>query len=364
MRQLILCLLLLGPVSSWAQTNLAPLATATASASSTGNFGPSNWIDGLKNATHFGWVGTASNFTQPAWMMLEWAQPQTFNQIRLFHPGTNFMPPAGNAVVFTGSAVLQFWTNNTWQSFDTIFSSGGYGDSMLVQFPDVTTTRLRIVQFNITGAHNPGFDEWEVYRISTDTVDMAITGQQLENILGGFGRILRIRMQLSNQGNVAVSQARLGYLINTVPQTGPFEINVPLGLAAGDDSLVLHPETIPAEQRLNGRTLCMWVKAVGDANVANDTLCIPLTGFGSSVQALGSPGAPVVYPNPATTLLHIRNLAEDAHISLYDPQGRLLWEGNWPAEGLAIPPHWPAGNCILLVKQGEKYFSGLVLLQP
>lgn len=363
MRHLLYCLLLVVPVQSWAQNNLAPLATPTASASSSGNFGPANWTDGLKNATHFGWVGTAATFPQPAWMMLEWAQPQTFNQVRLFHAGTNFQPPAGNAVVFAGSALLQYWSNNVWQTFDTLISSGTYGDSVVVQFPNITTTRLRIAQFSLSGAHNPGFDEWEVYRISSDTIDLAVTGQQLENILGGFGRILRVRVRVANTGNVAVSQARLVYIINTVPETGPFEINLPLGLVAGDDSLVLHPETVPAEQRLNGRTLCMWVKAVGDSFPGNDSLCIPLSGFGSSVQALGTPGAPAVYPNPVSNHLYIQHLADDASVSLYDTRARLLWEGIWPAEGLAIPAHWPSGNCILLVKQGEKYFSGPVLLQ-
>jgi len=351
------------PLIATAQTNLALNATPSASASSTGNFGPANWTDGLKNASFFGWVGTASTFPQPAWMQLQWQQPQTFNQIRLFHVGTNFQPPAGNGVVFTGSALMQYWVNNAWQTFDTLFSTGTYGDSLVVQFPEVTTTRLRIAQFNVTGTHNPGFDEWEVYRTSSDTTDLAITGHQIENILGGFGRILRVRLRVANQGNVAVNQARLGYIINTVPETGPFEINLPLGLVAGDDSLVLHPETVPAEQRLNGTTLCMWVKAAGDSFPANDTLCIPLSGFGSSVQSLGAEGAPAVYPNPLSTHLYIQDLTEDAQVSLYDARGRLLWEGIWPAEGLPIPPHWPVGNCILLVKQGEKYFSGLVLLQ-
>lgn len=363
MRYLLLCLLLLGTVQSWAQTNLALSATPSASASSTGNFGPANWTNGLKNATTFGWVGTAATFPQPAWMQLEWQQPQTFNQLRLFNVGTNFQPPTGNGVVFNGSVQVQYWANNAWQTFDTLFGGGSYGDSLVLNFNDITTTRLRLHNFAISGTHNPGFDEWEVYRISSDTIDLAVTGQQLENILGGFGRILRVRVRVANTGNVAVSQARLVYIINTVPETGPFEINLPLGLAAGDDSLVLHPETVPAEQRLNGRTLCMWVKAVGDSFPGNDSLCIPLAGFGSSVQALGTPGAPAVYPNPVSNHLYIQHLADDALVSLYDTRARLLWEGIWPAEGLAIPPHWPSGNCILLVKQGEKYFSGQVLLQ-
>lgn len=363
MRYLLLCLLLAGSFQSWAQTNLALSATPSASASSTGSFGPANWTNGLKNATTFGWVGTAATFPQPAWMQLEWQQPQTFNQLRLFNVGTNFQPPAGNGVVFSGSVQVQYWTNNAWQTFDTLFGAGSYGDSVVLNFNNITTTRLRLHNFVISGNHNPGFDEWEVYRISSDTTDLAVTGQQLENILGGFGRILRVRLRIANQGNVAVSQARLGYVINTVPETGPFEINLPIGLAAGDDSLVLHPETTPAEQRLNGRTLCMWVKAVGDSFPANDTLCIPLTGFGSSVLTLGAPGAPKAYPNPFSSRLMLEDAGASAQLELFDANGRRVWAGNMPEEGLFIPPHWPEGNYIVLLRQGEKAFAGTLLLQ-
>lgn len=363
MRNSFLCLFVL--IFHWAQgqTNLALTASPSASASSTGNFGPVNWTDGLKNATAFGWIGTAATFPQPAWMQLEWQQPQTMNQLRLFNVGTNFQPPAGNGVVFNGSVQLQNWINNAWQLVDTLYGGGTYGDSLVLNFADITTTRLRLHGFSIGGNHNPGFDEWEVYRISSDTLDLAITGHQLENILGGFGRILRVRLRVANAGNVAVGQARLSYLINTFPETGPFEINLPLNLGTGSDSLVLHPESTPAEQRLNGRTLCMWVKAVGDSFPANDTLCIQLSGFGSSVLTLGAPGAPKVYPNPFNSRLLLSDAGEQTHLELFDAQGKRVWEGEMPAEGLNIPPHWPEGSYLLLLRTGEKAFAGTLLLQ-
>lgn len=346
-----------------AQQNLAASAQVAASASSTGNFGPSNWTDGLKNATFFGWVGTATNFPQPAWMQLQWTQPQSLNRIRLFNPGTNFQPPVGNAVVFAGTAVLQYWDGNGWLNHDTITGQGSYGDSLTFDFPTIQTTRIRLTSFVLTGAANPGFDEWEVYNVLQDTLDAAVVDHLVENIFGGIGRTMRVRIRVRNVGNVPLVNPTVSWKVNTVPEIGPNTSTFPITLAPGADTLLLHPETTAAVQSLNGRELCMWVRATGDTRTNNDTLCVPLAGFGASVAALNGAEGLLLYPNPTTGPLHLKGLDTPATFELYDLPGRLCLRGEWPEEGLLLPVHWPAGSYFLLIETAKKRYGNLVLLQ-
>lgn len=349
--------------SAHAQQNLATSAQASASASSTGNFGPANWIDGIKNGAFFGWVGTASNFPQPAWMQLQWTQLQTLNRIRLFHPGTNFQPPAGNAVVFGGTAVLQFWNGAGWINHDTLTSQGSYGDSLTFDFPAIQTTRIRLTAFALTGAANPGFDEWEVFNIEADTIDAAVLSYSVENIFGGIGRSLRVSIRVRNTGNVPLVNPALSWRINTFPETGPYTNIIPLNLAPGADTMILHPESTAAVQALNGRELCMWVRATGDNQRGNDTLCAALAGIGSGVASLDGKEGLLLFPNPSAGTLHLKGLEESASYSLYDLQGRQLLRGSWSDLGLELPADWPAGGYFMVVETAEKRYSGLVLLQ-
>jgi len=346
-----------------AQPNLARSAQASASASSTGNFGPANWTDGLKNASFFGWIGTAGTFPQPAWMQLQWTQPQSMNRIRLFHPGTNFQPPAGNAVVFTGSAILQYWNGSGWVNHDTITGQGSFGDSMTVDFPPISTTRIRLTAFSLSGAANPGFDEWEVYQVQQDTLDAAVVGYTVENIFGGIGRTLRVRIRLRNEGNVPLVNPAISWKINTFPETGPYTNVVPLNLPPGADTLLLHPESTAAVQALNGRELCMWVRVTGDNLLGNDTLCAPLAGIGASVASLDGEQGLVLYPNPSSGSLRVQGLVDTAVYTLYDLKGRQLLTGIWPDAGIELPADWPSGSYFLLLQTAKKSYGSLVLLQ-
>lgn len=360
---LLFILLAFAGVLAHGQQNLAATAQASASASSTGNFGPANWTDGIKNGSFFGWVGTASNFPQPAWMQLQWSQPQTFNRIRMFHPGTNFQPPAGNAVVFTGTAILQFWDGNAWLNHDTIIGQGSYGDSVTFDFPTIQTTRIRLTSFSLTGVSNPGFDEWEVYNVQQDTLDATVVDHVVENIFGGIGRTMRVRIRIRNVGNVPLVNPAVSWKVNTLPEIGPYTVIIPLNLAPGADTLVLHPETTAAVQALNGRELCMWVRATGDTRTNNDTLCVPLAGFGASVAALDGTEGLLLYPNPTTGPLQLRGLDTPTAFELYDLQGRLCLRGQWIEEGLVLPAHWPAGSYFLLLETAIKRYGSLVSLQ-
>ncbi len=331
--------------TAFCQTNLALTATPTASASSTGNFGPANLTDGILNGSFFGWVGTA----QPAWMQLEWTQPQTINRMVLHNAGSNFAPPAGNAVVFSGNAQLMYWDGMNWQQLTMVLGVPGYGAQITLNFPEVTTTKLRIDSFNISGNHNPGFDEWEVFRISTDTLDAALDSIQITNLQGGIGRILRFSMLVKNEGNVPILNPSISYTINTNPISGPFTVTLPAIIAPGTDTLLVHPDVIPAESILNGRELCAWVSVANDWRAENDTSCKELVGIGTSIQELAV-YLPQAYPNPLQELLYFKQLPPGSILRFFDGQGRCLAVLLDSPESYAIPANWPSGLYFLQIQ--------------
>lgn len=344
-----LCLLICLRGHSQAQPNLALTAMPSASASSTGNFGPANWTDGILNGSFFGWVGTASTFPQPAWMQLEWTQPQTMNRMVLHNAGSNFAPPAGNAVVFSGFAQLMYWDGTNWQHLSVLSSVPGYGAQITLSFPEISTTKLRLDSFNISGSHNPGFDEWEVFRIASDTVDAALDSIQITNLQGGIGRILRFSMLVKNEGNVPIMNPSISYTINTNPVSGPFTATLPATIAPGNDTLLVHPDIIPAESILNGRELCAWVTVANDARTENDTSCRILAGIGTSLQEQAT-YQPQAYPNPLQEVIYFKQLSAGSVLRFYDAQGRCLSVLSETPESFAIPQDWPAGLYFLQIQ--------------
>ncbi|MDP2188192.1 MAG: T9SS type A sorting domain-containing protein [Sphingobacteriaceae bacterium] len=347
---LLLYISLFTGLTTFAQANLALTATATASASSTGNFGPANWTDGILNGSFFGWVGTASNFPQPAWMQLEWTQPQLMNRMVLHNVGTNFAPPAGNAVVFAGSAQLQYWDGSSWQNIQLIQGIPGYGSQLIVDFNQISTTRLRLHQFALSGsAQNPGFDEWQVFRVQQDTSDAAIDSIRVTNLQGGTGRILRFTMRIQNEGNIPLVNPTVSYTINTNPVSGPFNATFIASILPGGDSSFVHPHTVPAEAILNGRELCAWVVAVGDSNRLNDTLCVTLAGIGISVLEPKLADL-VVYPNPLQDVLYFKQLPAGSILRFFDAQGSCLVVLSETPESFPIPANWPSGLYFLQIQ--------------
>lgn len=351
-------LLLTASVS--AQSNLALSATPTASASSSGAYGPTNWTDGVINGSFFGWVGTdpaTANFPQPAWMGLEWLQPQQMNRIVLYQTGTNFMPPSGNAVVFSGSAQLQYWDGNAWVNLQALQASGSYGDSMVVNFNLTTTQKLRISQISTpAGAHNPGFDEWRVYQIQNDTTDAAIAAVSVSTLVGPTGNLLQIKARIANRGNVMLQNPALQYEINTNPVTGPISASLPQALHPGDDTLFTFNDAQPS-QGLNGRELCVWVHAANDIDRSNDTLCILLDGLNTAVAPFQQP-SPIVYPNPFRTVLYLIPTEPGNFVkcSIYDLKGRLMVATEGQINQWQLPVGLPKGMYVLQIEQkGVQY---------
>ena len=134
--------------SGRAQTNLNLSSVASASASSSGSYGPSNWNDGIINGSSFGWVGTAPNQPTPSYMEFTWTTAQTFDSIRIVNLGTNFSPAnGGNGVVFTGSADLEYFNGAQWINIRSFIGQGTYGSAYALTFPSVTTPASMKLRF-------------------------------------------------------------------------------------------------------------------------------------------------------------------------------------------------------------------------
>lgn len=349
-------------VSAVAQTNLAPSATPSASASSSGSYGPANWNDGILNGSFFGWVGTAIAFPQPAWMQYEWPNPQTINRVVLHNAGTNFAPPAGNAVVFTGTVKLTYWTGTQWQLIQALQGVPGYGAQIDVSFPPITTTKLRLDTFYMQGnLQNPGFDEWEVFGFRADTTDASMDSIQLYNLPSGSGRTLRFGLTFKNRGNVPLVNPTVGFLIHSSPLTGPFTATLGT-FAPGAVGTVVHPDSVVADVALNGKQLCAWINATGDINTANDTICITLSGIGTSVSELVVPN-PQAYPNPLQDRLYFKHLPTGSTLHFYDMQGRRLAVLTEVPESFVVPEDWPSGLYFLQI-QAKNTVQTLRLQKP
>ncbi|MFN3529784.1 MAG: T9SS type A sorting domain-containing protein [Bacteroidia bacterium] len=354
---------LLGSFLASGQSNLALNATASASASSGGAYGPANWTDGIINGATFGWVGTASSFTQPSWMQLTWTQPQSFNRIILHNVGTNFAPPSGNGVVFEGTANLEYWDGNAWQLIQQISGLSGYGAQLLVDFSTVSTTQLRIHNFNIISAHNPGFDEWEVFQVATqqDTIDAALVSLHYDTLMSSSGRQLVFSVRVKNNGNQPIANPEISYEINTNPTIGPHNAIFPISLLPGQDSLFVHPQTIAAEQILNGRLVCFTVSVPGDSNSANNQLCDTISGIGLSVSEVHIKRHGV-YPIPARDRLFVAGLQTNAVLKLYDLQGRLLQQVQTSDALYELELAYPQGIYLLTVEEGGRQFPYRLLI--
>ncbi len=121
------------------QTNIAPAATATASAYVTGHEGyytPEKAIDGI-TGPWAGWAASATGDDLDQWLELTWPSAQSVNKVVLF---TN---PAGDVGTYTlRGYTLQYWDGTAYQNMDTV--SGNTSEVVTSTFDAVTTMKIRV----------------------------------------------------------------------------------------------------------------------------------------------------------------------------------------------------------------------------
>lgn len=312
---------------SHAQTNLNLSSVASASASSAGSYGPSNWNDGIINGATFGWVGTAPNQPSPSYMEFSWSTAQTFDSIRVFNVGSNFAPPNGNGVVFTGTADLEYYNGTQWVNITSFSGQGTYGDVYALTFAPVTGTKFRIVNLN-TGTnptnHNPGFDEIEVYLSPQPPAIFDAALSTVDTMLAVANKELLISAKITNVGNQVLDTVALVYQVSN--STTIINETFYVMLAPNADTTLMLSQAIDLDtlpSPLSSENLCVWVSTAMDVANANDTLCLSLLPL--QVEEDNLADEITVYPNPARGQFVVESLNPLTEISIYRIDGQLVY---------------------------------------
>ncbi len=140
--------------------NIAPSSTVSASNCSTGPCSALNDLNLGTCGTQLMWISTSnppSLTPHVNWIDFEWPAAVSIDGMKIHH--------AQNNARFLTGATLYKWDAGNWVSFYT-FSNLPMQCENVVPFPMVTTTKLRITSFQMTGTgqtSNPNFREIEVF---------------------------------------------------------------------------------------------------------------------------------------------------------------------------------------------------------
>lgn len=317
MKKLFFLILSAIAMQSFAQ-NLALSATATASASSSGNYGPSNWNDGVIGGSLFGWVGTQpGSFPSPAFIEYDFGQPTDFDSIVIYNPPLSTAPPSGNSVVFTGTADIEVFTGGQWVFVTSFSGTNTHGQSYSVTFPDVTGNRVRITNITTTaGQHNPGFDEIEVFYNPPpipDTVDVELVDVSYAH--QGNSKVW-MSVEIKNNGNTTLDTAYISYSILSTTASQAIAV----GLSPGSSSIYTLEDTLyVTDPNFINEDLCVYSTDPQDIDPMNDTLCFSMAFLGSVENSIEFQ----VFPNPAKDFLQLRG-ARWSEVQLFNTHGQKL----------------------------------------
>ncbi|MBN2746019.1 MAG: hypothetical protein JXR34_04770, partial [Bacteroidales bacterium] len=320
-----IALLMFLAILSYGQVNLATTGIPSASASSSGSYGPANWNDGLiGNNYYFGWLGTDPNsFVTPAWLAYTWSASQTINRIRFYKPDHY----QGNFVYFQGSALLQYLSSGQWITLDTfeVINPNTSGIFTDFSFQTITTTSLRLYQFSITGQHNPGWDEIEVYYdqpappplhhdVGIETIifyDTTKIGEYpLKVKIVNYANTLAdsINVCYRNNGSTPVCKAliKANFGFN---QTTPF------------DTILMTLDSTYIS--FGGNHIIAWTELQLDSFPANDTVYWQTIGIPDGIEEIEVLDF-VISPNPTSNHLNIEGNLNNAEIVILDMSGKAL----------------------------------------
>lgn len=283
-RNLLSLLFILMTVALSAQTNLAVNATPSASASSSGSYGPSNWNDGNIGLNYyFGWVGTDGSFPQPAWVKYEWNSSVTLNKL-VFHPPTY---TTGGGVPFIGNSDLQYWDGSSWQTHVNYSTNNGNTADTL-SFASVSTTKIRLTNFTCYGGQNPGWDEIEAFYFAPPAMDVGASS--FDNKVFSGGTQTKIRIWVENfSATTAASNIPVHFRVGTTIHYNGV-VNGPI--QPGDSVMYTFNDlfTVPIGV-FNAEA---WTDLSADVDNANDTTGTSFTAttinvFDAAITQLSSP---------------------------------------------------------------------------
>jgi hypothetical protein len=212
--------------------NIAPLSTVSASNCSTGPCSAFNDLNLGVCGTQLVWISTSTppDLTPHVnWIDFEWTSAKTIDGMKIHHAQTT-------ARFLTG-ATLYKWDNGAWVSFYT-FSNLPMVCENVVPFPLVTTTKLRITSFQMTGTgqlSNPNFREIEVFETTATgcesvRIPVTVTVGPPPAVDAGIAAVVNptgslpsgqpspITVKLKNYGSDTLLQAKIFWSLNNVLQ--------------------------------------------------------------------------------------------------------------------------------------------------
>lgn len=263
------------PFSGWAQVNIAPIATVTASSCNVGTCATFNNQNLGTCGQQQVWVSTANppslvpgiNFIE--W---NWAIPYAVNEMTIHH-GNQFMR------VLTG-ATIQYWDGTAWVNHHT-FSNLPMICSNTVSFPVISTNRMRITSFQMTGTgqtSNPNFREIEIFMTSVERNDAGVSHLLNENSLCIGNNNLNFRIQ--NFGVNTIDSVMLNWQVNGGTIQSQWVVASINSVINGAPPHSVDVSVGPATILSGANSILAWTSLPNDTvdvNPINDTLLTTLT---------------------------------------------------------------------------------------
>ncbi len=205
----------------YAQTNIAPLATASASSCMTGPCSAFNDLNYGTCGTQLVWISTSGPPAGTEWLEFTWPTTQVFDKITIHHAQTTGR--------FLAGGTIQVWNGTSYVNHHTFSGLNQANCVNDVSFLPVASTRLRITAFVMgTGQNsNPNFREIEVWRGSLSGNDVGIASIDSVGTVCSTTAI-PVYATIQNFGTNQVTSANVlwsvnGALQSVIPFTGTLD---------------------------------------------------------------------------------------------------------------------------------------------
>ncbi len=197
------------------KTNIAPLATVTASSCNTGPCSALNDLNLGTCGTQSMWISTSSPPSTTVgtdFIEWNWPTPQSFDEILIHHAQSN-------AARQLQGATMQSWNGSAWVTTGT-FSGLPASCTNTISFQRVTTNRFRFTLFQMNGpgqTSNPNFREIEIFQASTSPDDAGVS--QVNPLVAVCPATIPVEVVVNNYGTNAIDSVQVHWDVNGVLQT-------------------------------------------------------------------------------------------------------------------------------------------------